>query len=160
MGHEHRCGMCPQGTHRMEVDSIKLSRERLELLGAQGLGPPQQGHVLWATEGQGGKAESPAERERGGLPTTLLPHPPTHPLVRLWGRGTVREALAGKGWAQVPGVSSRTCGHPGLTCAPGPAPSPRPLGLPIVDTSAPGPAAAGVPGWWSGAQDTRSYTGD
>lgn len=75
----------PQGTNRMEVDGIVLSRQRPELLRAQGLSAPQQGHVLWAAEGQGGKAEWPAgmgwggERgagPRGAAPLTL-PHPPT-----------------------------------------------------------------------------------
>lgn len=50
--------VCPQGTHRMEVDGIILSRQCLELPRAQGLGPPQQVHVLWAAEEQAGKAGS------------------------------------------------------------------------------------------------------
>lgn len=57
--------MRPQGTHRMEVDGIMLSRQGLECLRAQGLGLPQQGHILWAAEGQAGKAASPAGKGRG-----------------------------------------------------------------------------------------------
>lgn len=93
----------------MEVDGIILSRQGLERSRAQGLGLPQQGHVLWAAEGQAGKAGSPAGIGRRGsrpqmaLPISLLPRPPTQ-----WGNRHVveRRCLPGTGQpgrAQVPG---------------------------------------------------------
>lgn len=93
----------------MEVDGIILSRQGLERSRAQGLGLPQQGHVLWAAEGQAGKAGSPAGIGRRGsrpqmaLPISLLSRPPTQ-----WGNRHVveRRCLPGTGQpgrAQVPG---------------------------------------------------------
>lgn len=82
--------MCPQGTHRVEVDGIVLSRQGLELPGAQGLGPPHQGHILRAAKGLGrqGRVTWRSRRRRNGVwtpsGTTPLTAPsPTHPTVKL-----------------------------------------------------------------------------
>lgn len=77
----------PQGTNRVEVDGIELPRQRPELLRAQGLSPPQQGHVLRAAEGQGGQQQWGGEEKKGldpegPPPSCSLTHPPTHTMVK------------------------------------------------------------------------------
>lgn len=87
----HGGGGLSPGPHRVEVDSIVLSRQRLQFLGAQGLGSSHQGHILWAAEEQAVKTRSPPrqqggeeeeELDPGGTAHLTVPSP-NHPVVKL-----------------------------------------------------------------------------
>lgn len=64
------------GSHRVEVDSIKLLRQCLELLLVQGLGPPHQGYIFWASGQQAGHQWDTKERKLGFLVATPTQHSP------------------------------------------------------------------------------------
>ena len=145
-------GRVSQGTHRMEVDGIVLLGQGLELPGAQGLGPPQQRHILGAAKRQAGSPRGAGRGERDCLPHCSLAYPHNGE-TEAWGEDLCA-GTAGWGSPSLPGPWPA----PHLTCAPGPAPPRRPRGLPAADTFAPDLAAAGAPRQWSGAQDTRSHT--
>lgn len=80
------------GSHRVEVDSIKLLRHFLELLLSQGLGPLHQGYVFRAADQQASHQQDRKERSWDSWwecppSTPLMPLNPHH--------GETEESLVG-----------------------------------------------------------------